>query len=70
VPDLVECHSNSSYPEQPVTLTWQDQRLEVSEILSRWRTPQGLHFRVETTDEQFFELSFDETTQEWRIQPF
>ena len=65
----VECHSEFAYAEKPVALTVNGQRLEILEILSRWRSPQGIHFRVQTTDGQIFELAYAESTDAWRIQP-
>jgi len=64
----VECRSDSEYAERPVALYWQEQRLEIVEILSRWRTPAGKGFRVRTADDQFFELIYDEITADWLIQ--
>lgn len=65
--DLVECHSEIEYPDRPVALYWQGQRLEITEILTDWRTPTGKSFRVLTRDNQVFELSYQETTAEWQI---
>lgn len=63
----VECRSDSEYAERPTAFYWQDQRLEIAEVLSRWRTPQGKSFRVRTVDDQVFELAYDEITAEWQI---
>jgi len=65
--DIVECHSNFEYAEKPVALTWKDQRLEISEIIERWRIPGAKCFRVSTTDGQIFELFYGELYDEWRI---
>jgi hypothetical protein len=64
----VECRSDSEYAERPVALYWQEQRLEIVEILARWRTPAGKGFRVRTADDQIFELTYDEITADWLIQ--
>ena len=48
-------------------LTWQGERLEVIEIFARWRTPNGLGFRVRTTQEMIFELFYDEVLDTWQI---
>lgn len=63
----VECHSGSQYAEYPTALHWQDQRLEVTEILAQWRSPQGRHFRVRTRDDLIFELTYLEEQDDWRI---
>jgi hypothetical protein len=65
--ELVECHSDYEYAEKPVALTWKDQRLEISEIIERWRIPGAICFRVGTTDGQIFELFYGELYDEWRI---
>ncbi len=65
---LVECRSDTEYAERPIALHWQGGRLEVSEILSRWRTPAGKGFRVRTVDGQIFDLLYDEITADWQIQ--
>jgi hypothetical protein len=64
----VECRSDSEYAERPVALYWQEQRLEIAEILSRWRAPAGKGFRVRTTDDQIFELIYNEIAADWQIQ--
>ena len=64
----VECRSESSYAEKPVALTWEGERLEIAQILSRWRNPGQSHFRVQVTDGRIFELTYDEAADGWRIQ--
>jgi hypothetical protein len=64
----VECRSDSEYAERPIALYWQEQRLEIVEILSRWRTPAGKGFRVRTADDQIFELIYNEISADWQIQ--
>jgi hypothetical protein len=67
VSDPVECHSDSEYAERPTALHWEGQRLEVSEILARWRTPDGKHFRVRVRQDWVFELFYDQAQDDWRI---
>ena len=64
----VECRSDSDYAERPIALYWHEGRLEVAEILSRWRTPEGKGFRVRTVDDQIFELTYNEMYADWQIQ--
>lgn len=63
----VECISSSIYPERPIALIWDGQRQEVKAIEAQWRTPEGVGFRVLTTDGQNFELFYGESTDEWNI---
>jgi hypothetical protein len=65
--EIVECHSEFEYAEKPVALTWKNQRLEITEIVERWRIPGAKCFRVRTTDGQIFELFYGELYDEWRI---
>jgi hypothetical protein len=67
VSELVECHSGYIYAERPVALHWENQRLEITEILARWRIPGGRRFRVRVADERVFELFYGELYDEWRI---
>jgi hypothetical protein len=64
---VVECLSSASYAERPLAFYRQGQRLEVAEILSRWRLPTGAGFRVRTIQEQIFDLFYDESLDEWSI---
>ena len=65
--DPVECHSGYEYAERPTALRWEGERLEVEEILDRWRIPGAHCFRVRTTDGQVFELFNGELYDEWRV---
>ncbi len=64
---LVICRSDSSYAERPIGLIWSGQRLEIQVIVDRWRTPEGKGFRVVTSDDQVFELFYNEQWIEWSI---
>jgi hypothetical protein len=65
--NTVECRSDSSYAERPLSLTWEGVRYEVAEIVSRW--PGEMGFRVKTTDGQAFDLTYREIPDEWLVQP-
>jgi hypothetical protein len=70
----VECRSDSEYAERPLTVYWQGERLEVVEIISRWRTPDGKWFKVRTqkspsNEDQIFDLFYNETNAAWQISP-
>jgi hypothetical protein len=67
--DLVECRSESSYPDKPVALTWEGLRHPVDSVLGQWRSPQGIHFRVRTTDNLVFELNYIIAADGWHITP-
>ncbi len=65
--DSVECYSGIEYAERPTAIWWQQERLEIIDILERQRTPDGKYYRVLTADEQLFELFYNEMMDEWRI---
>ncbi len=65
--DIVECHSEFEYAEKPVALIWEGRRLEIIEILARWRIPGEKCFRVRSSDGQVFELFYGELDDGWRI---
>jgi hypothetical protein len=64
---LVECRSDSEYAERPLALTWQGERRQVTEIVQRWREPGKKVFLVKTSDEQFFQLTYYESSDQWEI---
>lgn len=63
----VECYSGSEYAEYPRAFDWQGRRLEVAQILHRWRTPPGKTFRVLAADGQVYDLGYDEMSQAWQV---
>ena len=67
--DTVECRSDTEYAERPLSLLWKGQRLEIAEILARWRGPGEKGFRVKTADGQAFELTYQAISDDWHIQP-
>jgi hypothetical protein len=67
-PDQVTCHSGYEYAERPVSLYRDGSWLKIAEILGRWRTPAGRHFRVVTENDQVFLVTFDEIQDCWHIE--
>jgi hypothetical protein len=65
--NLVECHSGHTYAERPIALRWEEERLEIIKIESRWRIPGGIRFRVQVEDGRVFELFYGELYDEWRV---
>jgi hypothetical protein len=66
----VECYAGSTYPEHPRAFTWQGERFEVSEIIDQHREPNGIYFLVRSEkDEKLFELFYNSTSMEWRVEP-
>lgn len=67
--DAVECRSDTEYAERPLALTWNGDHYEVADILARWRSPDEKGFRVRTHDGLFFELTYREIPDKWKIRP-
>ncbi len=67
--DAVECRSDTEFAERPLAILWQGSRLEVAEVLARWRGPRERGFRVKTTNGQAFELTYRELEEEWKVSP-
>jgi hypothetical protein len=65
--ELVECYSGIDYAGRPQVLIWQGERLEVTEVLTSWRTPQGKGFQVRVGTKVFV-LFYDEIYDAWSIE--
>jgi hypothetical protein len=67
--DPVECHSDYTYAQRPTAVYWREERLGIEEILNEWRSPNARHFKVVTANGLIFELSYQEDSGQWRINP-
>jgi hypothetical protein len=67
--ETVECRSDTEYAERPLSLIWQGRRYEIAEIISRWCGPAEKGFRVKTTEGAAFELTYQEISDDWHVQP-
>lgn len=65
IPIRVECHSGYAYVDRPAALYWEENRLEIGEIIQRWRTPSGWTFLVHTRNNRTFEISYDISLDSW-----
>ena len=63
----VECLSGHTYAERPIALWWEGERLNIIEIVIRWRIPGGRRFRVQAENDRFFELRYCEQQDEWQV---
>jgi hypothetical protein len=64
----VETYSGHTYAQEPRALVWQGQRLAVTSVEWRWRTPEGPAFRVRTEPGSRFTLRFLEREGTWLIE--
>ena len=65
--DRVECHSGHTYADRPVALISKGTKRQIVEILTRWQIPGARCFRVRVRDGAFFELCYDEASDEWKV---
>ncbi len=65
--DRVEIRSDHDYIGRPLAFYWQDERLEVSEVLTNLRTPYGYKITVRNNQAGIFELVYDFRTGEWSV---
>jgi hypothetical protein len=65
--DQVECRAEAAYPGRPLAFTYQGQRWEVVEVLTSWRSPQGMGYRVSIEDGRVFELLYNQASDEWGV---
>ena len=63
----VECYSGHTYAQEPRAFVWQGRRHVVQKVERAWRTPEGLHFRVITVDEDSCELAYNEEADTWSL---
>ncbi len=68
MPDQVICRSDHAYLGYPLAFYWQGQRLEVTEVLARGRTPTGYTFQVRTQESDIFVLEYDLSTDQWSVE--
>jgi hypothetical protein len=66
--EVVECYSGQTYAERPLALYWEGERFEITEILSRWRSPGEIYFLVRIEDGRIFQLVYYDTEDVWSIE--
>ncbi len=62
----VECRSEYTYAQEPLSFEWGGEKLRVEEVEARWRTPLGPAFRVRTIPGRFV-LRYLEPWDEWVV---
>ncbi len=67
MPDRVICRSDHDYIGYPLAFFWQEQRLEVDEVLSQARNPLGYSFKVRNAIFGIFELEYYQESDQWSV---
>ena len=65
--DRVECRSDFTYPQRPIAIYWDQQRLEVEVILGMWKLPDGRRFLLRTSDQHTFDVVYNEIQDIWQV---
>lgn len=63
----MECYAGASYPQRPLAVWVENERLQVLEVLREFRTPEGKSYLVRVQGEQIFELHYLERCDKWRV---
>jgi hypothetical protein len=63
----VECYAGYRGDETPRRLHLEGREIEVSEVVSRWKEPGALFFRVRTEEGRIYVLRKDESAGRWDI---
>jgi hypothetical protein len=64
---LVLCHSGYKYAQEPRSIIWGGEQLQVEQIQSSWQSPKGPAFLAKVKDGRLFEISYDEQLDEWDV---
>ena len=64
---IVKCYSGHIYAEEPRSFEWDGVVYEVEEIERAWQEPGQRHFLVETGDNKFFKLCYNEAEERWSL---
>ena len=66
---MIEYVSDTEYADCPLSLLWKGRRHEVAEVFARWQGPGEKGFCVKTEDGFAFELTYQEFSDDWHVQP-
>ena len=66
----VRCYSGHTYPERPVSFSWEGVEHKVQTIEREWQEPGQRRFRVRTEDGSSFELCYNMQQDQWSLTEF
>jgi hypothetical protein len=66
----MQCDAGHRGGEEPRTFDLGDQRIEATEIIDRWLSPDHRYFKVQAYDGSVYILRHDEATGEWELTLF
>ena len=65
--DKVECYAGASYPQRPLAVWVENERMQVIEVLHEFRAPDGKNYLVRVQGDRIFELHYLEWCDEWQV---
>lgn len=63
----VECHSGYAYAQRPAAFWWQQERLEVAELLAEMNLPGAKRFIVTTKDHRRWVIEYQIDADVWLL---
>lgn len=63
----VVCRSSYMYADRPVAILFDKVRIEVSNIITQRRKPEGIEFHVLLEDGRSFSLTYVESDNSWEV---
>jgi uncharacterized protein (UPF0128 family) len=63
----VECHAGYRADETPRRFQLGGRKFEISEVLSRWKEPGALFFRIRSDEGRIYVLRKDEQAGRWDV---
>lgn len=66
----VRTYSSFAYAVEPRSFEHDGSTHRVAEITRSWRTPAQLHFYVRDEAQEFFLLTYEETSDVWSVKTF
>lgn len=65
----VACYAGHTYPQRPVSFTWQEIDYPITRIIADQHTPQGKTFTVLTEKGGIFTLLYHSEENQWHLNP-
>ena len=63
----VRCYAGYQAEETPRSFSFDDQEIEMTEVVDRWRTPDQRYFKVKGNDRRLYVLRHDIASGEWEL---
>lgn len=68
VSEIVHCHAGWRYPEHPISVFWDSAWVEVEQVLTEWKTPEGIVYCISTKEGKQLKLIYYLERDGWVIE--